>query len=94
MNSTRPIAIKLDQDMLDRLKRLADARGRSTHWMLRQAVLQFVELEEAREAFRATGLRAWQQYQVTGLHVPHNEADAWLARLQAGEQVRVPEGHI
>ena len=93
MNTTRPVAIKLDQDMLDRLKRLAGAKGRSTHWMLRQAVSQFVEREEARGAFRAAGLDAWQQYQVTGLHVTHNDADAWLASLQSGEQVPVPEGH-
>ena len=93
MNTTRPVAIKLDQDTRDRLKRLVDAKGRSTHWMLRQAVSQFIEREEAREAFRAAGLQAWDQYQVTGLHVTHEEADAWLARLQAGEQVPVPQGH-
>ena len=93
MNTTRPVAIKLDQDMLDRLKRLAGAKGRSTHWMLRQAVSQFVEREEAREAFRAAGLQAWEQYQVTGLHVTHNTADACLACLQSGEQVPIPKGH-
>ena len=58
MNATRPVAIKLDQDMLDRLTRLAGAKGRSTHWMLRQAVSQFVEREEAGGAFRASGLDA------------------------------------
>ena len=94
MNTTRPVAIKRDQDMLDRLKRLADAQGRSTHWILRQAVSQFVEREEAREAFRAAGVQAWEQYQVTDLHVSHDEADAWLARLQAGEDAAVPQGHV
>lgn len=94
MNTTRPVAIKLDQDMLDRLKRLAGAKGRSTHWMLRQAVSQFVEREEARGAFRAAGLDAWQQYQVTGLRVTNEDADAWLACLQAGEDAAVPQGHV
>ena len=94
MNTTRPVAIKLDQDMLDRMKRLAGAKGRSTHWMLRQAVSQFVEREEARGAFRAAGLGAWQHYQGTGLHVTHEDADAWLARLQAGEEATIPRGHV
>ena len=94
MNSTRPVAVKLNRDMLDRMKRLAAAKGRSTHWMLRQAVSQFVEREEARGAFRAAGLDAWQQYQVTGLHVTHEDADAWLARLQAGEEAAIPRGHV
>ena len=93
MNTTRPVAIKLDQNMRDRLKRLVDAKGRSMHWMLRQVVSQYLTRVEAREAFRAAGLQAWEQYQVTGVHVTHNEADAWLASLQSGEQVPVPEGH-
>ena len=92
MNTTRPVAMKRDQDMLDRLKRLAGAKRRTTHWMLRQAVSQYLMREEAREAFRAAGLHTGDQYQVTGLHVTHDEADACLARLQAGEQVPVPEG--
>ena len=52
MNAIRPVAVKLDQDTRDRLKRLADAKDRSTHWMLREAVAQFVDREEKREAFR------------------------------------------
>lgn len=93
MNAIRPVAVKLDQDTRDRLKRLADAKDRSTHWMLREAVSQFVEREEKREAFRQAGLQAWDEYQATGLHVTHDEADAWLATLEAGVEADVPECH-
>jgi predicted transcriptional regulator len=93
MNAVRPIAVKLDQDTRDRLKRLADAKDRSTHWMLREAVAQFVEREEKREAFRQAGLQAWREYQATGKHVTHDEADAWLAKLEAGEEAAAPECH-
>ena len=93
MNAIRPVAVKLDQDTHDRLKRLADAKDRSTHWMLREAVAQFVDREERREAFRQAGLRAWAEYQATGQHVTHDEADAWLAKLEAGEAAVVPECH-
>ena len=94
MTSTRPAAIKLDQDMLDRIKRLAAAKGRSTQWMLRQAVSQFIEREESGEVFRAAALEAWHQYQFTGLHVTYDDADAWLARLQAGENTAIPPGQV
>jgi predicted transcriptional regulator len=93
MNAVRPIAVKLDQDTRDRLKRLADAKDRSTHWMLREAVTQFVEREEKREAFRQAGLQAWEEYQATGKHVTHDKADGWLAKLEAGEEAEVPECH-
>ena len=39
----RRIAIKIDEDTRERVKRLAEARHRTTHWMLREAVRQFVE---------------------------------------------------
>ena len=93
MNAVRPIAVKLDQDTRDRLKRLADAKDRSTHWMLREAVSQFVEREEKREAFRQAGLQAWAEYQATGQHLTHDEADAWLEKLEAGEAADIPECH-
>jgi predicted transcriptional regulator len=93
MNAVRPVAIKLDQDTRDRLKRLADAKDRSTHWMLREAVSQFLEREEKREAYRQAGLQAWAEYQATGQHVSNAEADAWLAKLEAGEAAQAPECH-
>ena len=93
MNAARPVAIALDQATRDRLKQLTIARGRSEHWLLHQAISQFVEREEARLSFRAAGLKAWEHYLVTGLHLAHDEAEAWIARLQAGELAGVPEGH-
>ena len=94
MNAVRPIAVKLDQDTRDRLKRLADAKDRSTHWMLREAVAQFVEREEKREAFRQDTLKAWEEYRTTGLHVTAVEADAWLAQLESGKDSEPPECHV
>jgi predicted transcriptional regulator len=55
MNAICPVAVKLDQNTRDRLKRLADAKDRSAHWMLRETVIQFVEREEKREGFHQAG---------------------------------------
>ncbi len=89
----RPVAVKLDQNIRDRMKRLADARHRSTHWMMREAIGQYIEREEKREAFRQDGMKAWNAYQATGQHVTLEEADAWLAKLEAGQDVEPPECH-
>ncbi len=94
MGAVRPVAVKLDQKMRDRVKRLAEARDRSTHWMLREAIAQFVEREEKREAFRQAGLKAWSDYHETGLYVTQDEADAWLVKLEAGEEAAVPECQV
>lgn len=92
--AVRPVAVKLDQDTRDRMKRLAEARHRTTHWMMREAIQQYVEREEKRETFRQDGIRAWNDFQATGLHVTQEEADAWLAKLETGEDVEPPECRV
>ena len=88
---TRPVAIKLDEDTRARIKRLAETRQRSSHWLMREAIAQYVEREERREALRQDALLAWRDYQVTGLHVPAAAADEWLARLERADEVAPPE---
>lgn len=90
-NPIRPTTIKIDQGTKERMKRLADARHRTPHWMILEAIRQYVDREEKREAFRQDGLRAWNEYQATGMHVRMEEADAWLGRLEAGQDVEPPE---
>ena len=91
--STKPVSVKLESDLRERLKNLADARQRSTHWVMREAIAQYVEREEKREAFRQATLTAWQEYQDTGLHLTGDEMDAWMAKLEAGEDAQLPACH-
>lgn len=93
MATVRPVAIKIEPEIKARLKRLADARHRSSHWLMREAISQYVEREEKRDAFRQDTLKAWEEYRATGLHVTADEADAWLAELEQGNDVEPPECH-
>ena len=89
-----PTSIKLDDALKGRVQNLAEARRRSSHWIMREAIAQYVEREEKREAFKQEAIRAWEQYQQTGLHVTLEEADAWLAKLEAGENAEPPKCHV
>jgi predicted transcriptional regulator len=51
----------------------------------RETIAQYVEREEKHEAFKQDALRALEDYQQTGLHLTLEEADAWMATLEAGE---------
>lgn len=93
-STTRPVAIKIDDDIRMRVKRLADARQRTPHWLMREAITQYVEREEKRETFRQDTLKAWEAYRTTGLHLTGEEADAWLARLEQGNDAEPPECHV
>jgi predicted transcriptional regulator len=92
--AVRPVAIKIDSDIKERVKRLADARQHTPHWLMREAISQYVEREEKREAFRQDAIRAWEAYQATGLHSTSKEADAWLEKLEAGRDIEPPECHV
>ena len=87
-------SVKLDNDLKNRIQRLAVVRHRSAHWIMREAIRSYVEREEKREAFKQDALRAWDAYQENGLHLTLEEANAWLAKLEAGEDdAEPPECH-
>ena len=86
-------SLKLDTKTKERIQRLASALRRSPHWVMREATEQYVEREEKREQFRHDALAAWTHYQTTGLHVTAEEADAWMAKLEAGKDAAPPKCH-
>lgn len=86
-------SIRLDDNLKDRLQNLAEARKRSAHWIMREAIYQYVEREEKREAYLRDGQKAWEEFQRTGLHLTQGEADNWLAQLSSGKDVEPPECH-
>jgi predicted transcriptional regulator len=86
-------SIKLDDDLKGRVQHLAKARRRTSHWIMREAIAQYVEREEQRESFSRNALLAWDDYQQTGRHLTFEEADAWLAKLEAGDEAELPDCH-
>lgn len=92
-SSGSPTPVKLDPQLKVRLKRLAEVRNRAPHWLMREAIAQYVDREEKRQSMREDAIKAWEEYEATGLHVTGDEADAWLAKLEAGEEVDPPSAH-
>ncbi len=86
-------SLKLDAELRHRLRRLAEARRRTPHWLMREAIAQYVGREEARERLRADALVAWAEYEATEQHATGEAVDAWLAQLEAGEDADPPACH-
>jgi len=86
-------SLKLDSELKERVQRLALARRRSAHWILREAVEQYVGREEKRERFRQDALTAWKHFQEKVCTQRPEEADVWLAKLEAGEDAEAPKCH-
>lgn len=85
--------IKIDDDLKVRLGRLAESRNRSKHWLMCQAIEQYVTHEEQRESFKQEAFAAWRDYQETGHHVTRQELDTWLRTWGSGNETPSPQCH-
>ena len=92
-HEVKTISVKLDNDMRDRIRIIADAKKRTTHWVMRQAIEQYIKREEKRETFRKETLKAWEEYQETGLYVTADEVIAWLETWGEIDEKATPACH-
>ena len=74
----RSVSLKMDPVDIERLRVLAERRDRTPHHLMREAVLQYLQREEARATFLAEAVEAWRDYQETGVHATMAEVSAWL----------------
>ena len=92
--SAPTVGVKIDPLMKQRLQRLAKARHRTPHWVMREAIEQYVTREEKRETLHQDVLQAWQEYEETGLHVTGDETIAWLETWGAEAEKKAPQCHV
>jgi predicted transcriptional regulator len=86
-------SVKLDDDLKSRIQQLADARHRSAHWIMREAIRDYVEREEAQEAFKQEALASWTAYKETGRHLTGQEIRNWLKTWGTDEEKEIPPCH-
>ncbi len=91
---TGTVSVRLPGDLRVRLGNLAAARQRSTNSLLVQAVTNFVEREEKREALRQECLAAHEHYMLTGLHLTNDEVVEWMDKIIQGGKAPMPKCHI
>lgn len=88
-----PVSLKLDAEERTRLSALAAARKRSSHYLMREAVREYLTREELRQGFADEAEKAWRDYERTGLHLTHAEIDAWAKSLGTRRPRRLPKWH-
>ena len=91
--TTTAVAIKIDQKTKERYKELARIKDRSAHWMMREAINQYVDREEKRVSFRQDAVNSWNKYQETELHVTGDEVIKWLNTWGTDDEKDAPECH-
>ena len=86
-------SIEIDDALKHRIENLARLRQASADWVVREAIAQYVEREEARQSFKQEAMESWADYQQTGLHLTGEEVSAWLKTWGTEAEMEPPECH-
>ena len=86
-------SVKLDDDLKSRIQQLAEKRHRSAHWIMREAIRDYVVREEARESFKREALTSWTAYQESGKHLTGEEVAKWLSTWGTDKETELPQCH-
>jgi predicted transcriptional regulator len=75
------LGIKLDEKTRQRLKQLAELKDRSPHWIMKTAIGEYLDREEAEERQQAEDRARWERYVETGAFIDNDEMMSWLDGL-------------
>lgn len=70
--------IKLEESLHQRLKTLSTVKARSSHWLMKAAIEQYVQREEQYEQEKREDMERWERYQLTRQAVAQPAVKAWL----------------
>lgn len=86
-------SVKLDDDLKSKVQHLASLRNRSPHWIMREAIRDYIEREEAKERFKEEALASWNSYKETGRHLTGQEVRDWLQTWGTDNESEIPGCH-
>jgi predicted transcriptional regulator len=86
----KTLALKLDEDIHQRLQALGKLRARSPQWLMRAAVLEYLEREETYERERREDQERWERYLLSGEAVEHDDVVEWLDSIGTASERPCP----
>lgn len=91
MPKTINTGVKLDETLHARLKALGTLRERTPHWLMRAAIQEYLEREEAYEREKREDMERWQRYRATGHAIPHERVAEWLESIGTDRELPCPK---
>lgn len=85
--------VRLDDETDAIVQALAEKRQRPADWVMREAVRQYAEREDARTSFELEAVKALADYNRDGQHLTADEVGTWLSTWGTDEETKAPECH-
>ena len=87
------VTVKLDRVDRERLSSLASIKKRTPHYLMKEAILEYVQREESRHHFIQAAEASFEHYKETGLHLALDEFSSWVDEVQTNAETPLPECH-
>lgn len=87
------VTVKLDESHRDRLKTLAVAKKRTSHYLMKEAIELYLESEEAEQKAIQEAAASLEHFERTGLHVTLDEVKQWAQNLKTNRNAQLPACH-
>lgn len=88
------VTVKLDSSDRDRIASLAVVKKRTPHYLMKEAILEYVRREEARQNFIKAAEASFEHYKETGLHLTLDEFGAWVDEAQQNPDAPITSCHV
>lgn len=72
-----PKVVKLEPDVKDRLERLGELKHRKPHWLMKEAIMRYIEQEEYNERLKQETILRWEEAE-SGKIVSNKAMTDWL----------------
>ncbi|MCP5279652.1 MAG: toxin-antitoxin system [Thiobacillus sp.] len=89
MSST--LGIKLDDATRERLKSVASGLDRAPHWVIKTALIEFLDRQENALREQQEDEARWARYQESGQAISQERVMQWLDALADGRREPCPE---
>lgn len=87
------VTVKLDASERERLALIASAKKRTPHYLMKEAIQNYLAQEEAEQRFIAAAKDALSDYKNNGQHITLEEFSAWAKEIRTNPQARMPPCH-
>lgn len=87
------VTVKLDPSDRERISSLAALKKRTPHYLMKEAILEYVQREEARQNFIKAAETSFEHYKETGLHITLDEFSTWVDDVQNNPDAPITPCH-
>ncbi len=84
------LGVRLNEQLEQRLTRLAEVTQRSKSYHAKQALARYIESEELKEQENKIALERWNHYQQTGEKVSPDLVTSWLESWGTDTELECP----